>query len=59
MRASIPRAPVIIGLPEQFPRDQLRLGLAARVYVMTESAGVIGMVATILHWVQTSMDYIL
>ncbi len=50
--------PVIISLPDDFPQDQLRLGLAARVYVMTESAGVVGIVATILHWVQTSMDYI-
>ncbi len=50
--------PVIVTLPDDFPREHIRHGLAARVYILTESAGPVGMVATLLHWVQSSMDYI-
>ncbi len=50
---------VIVTLPDDFPREHVRFGLAARVYIITENAGPIGAVATILHWVQSSMDYII
>ncbi|MBW1688469.1 MAG: HlyD family secretion protein, partial [Deltaproteobacteria bacterium] len=51
--------PVVVTLPDEFPREQIRHGLAARVYIMTENAGPLGFVATILHWVQSSMDYVI
>ncbi len=51
--------PVFIGLPEGFPEEHVRLGLAANVTVLTDNAGVVGMVASIAHWVTTTLDYVL
>jgi multidrug resistance efflux pump len=50
--------PVFVTLPEDFPEDQVRLGLAANVTVLTDDAGVVGIVATILHWISTSLAYV-
>jgi hypothetical protein len=50
--------PVFVTLPEDVPVEQRRLGLAADVRIYSENAGVVGIVATILQWIGTSMDYI-
>ena len=50
---------VFIDLPEDFPGEQVRLGFAADVRLYSEHAGVVGSVATILQWVQTSLAYVL
>ena len=49
---------IFTDLPEDFPSEQVRLGLAADIRIYSESAGVVGMVATILQWVQTSLAYV-
>jgi len=50
--------PVLVSLPEDFPSEHERLGLAADVRIYSENAGVVGIVAMILQWVGTSMDYV-
>ena len=50
---------VYVEIPEEFPEDLRKVGLAATVYIHTENAGVVGIVATILQWVGTSLDWIL
>ena len=50
--------PVLVSLPEDFPPDKRRLGLAADVRIYSEDAGVVGIVAMILQWIGTSMDYV-
>ena len=50
---------VYVEIPEEFPEDLAKVGLAATVYIHTENAGVVGIVATILQWVGTSLDWIL
>ena len=50
--------PVYIELPEDFPADQVRLGLAASVRLYSEQAGVVGVVAMIGQWMQTSLAYL-
>jgi len=50
--------PVLVTLPEDFPVEQRRLGLAADVRIYSEDAGVVGIVAMILQWITTSMDYV-
>ena len=49
---------VFVDLPEDFPSEQVRLGLAADVRLYSAQAGVVGSVATILQWVQTSLAYV-
>jgi multidrug resistance efflux pump len=51
--------PVYIELPEDFPAELRNVGLAATVYIHTENAGVVGIVALVLQWNGTSMDAIL
>lgn len=51
--------PVALMLPDGFPPELRRLGLAASVRVHTDKAGVVGIVAIILQWIQTSLDYLL
>ena len=51
--------PVIITLPADFPEELRRLGLAASVRIHTDQAGVVGIVAMILQWIQTSLDYVI
>jgi multidrug resistance efflux pump len=50
--------PVFVSLPEDFPPEHRRLGLAAEVRIYSENAGVVGIVAMILQWIGTSMDYV-
>jgi multidrug resistance efflux pump len=51
--------PVFISLPEDFPKDLLRLGLAANATIMTEGAGPIALYALVMQWVATSLDALL
>ncbi len=51
--------PVVISLPEDFPDELRKVGLAASVTIHTEGAGVVGIVAVILQWIGTSMDAII
>ena len=51
--------PVYVSLPEDFPEDLRKVGLAASVTIHTEGAGVVGIVAVILQWVGTSLDAII
>jgi hypothetical protein len=51
--------PVWLSLPDDAPSDLRRVGLAARVTIMTERAGFVGIVATVLQWLQTSLDIVL
>ena len=50
--------PIIIKLPEELPESVLRAGVSAEVYIHTEGAGVVGIVAVILQWISTSLDAI-
>jgi len=51
--------PVFISLPEDFPEELHKVGLSASVTIYAEGAGVVGVVATVLQWVNTSLDAIL
>ena len=51
--------PIIIELPEELPENIVRAGVSAEVYIHTEGAGVVGIVAVILQWISTSMDAII
>jgi multidrug resistance efflux pump len=51
--------PAFIAIPDDFPEDLRKVGLAASVYIHTEGAGVVGIVAVILQWVGTSLDAII
>ena len=50
--------PVYVDLPEDFPADLVRLGLAASIRLHSEHAGIFGKVATIGQWLQTSLAYV-
>lgn len=50
--------PVLVMLPEEFPPELRKAGIAAEVYIHTEGAGVVGIVAVILQWISTSLDAI-
>ncbi len=51
--------PILVSLPPDFPPELRKLGVAASIRIHTEGAGIVGIVAVILQWIQTSMDYIL
>lgn len=51
--------PVLISIPADLPPELRKVGLAASVRIHTEGAGVVGMVAVILQWVQTSLDLVI
>jgi multidrug resistance efflux pump len=51
--------PVFMSLPEDFPDELRKVGLAASVTIHTEGAGVVGIVAVVLQWVSTSLDAII
>jgi multidrug resistance efflux pump len=51
--------PVYVELPDDFPEDQIRLGLAASIKLHSENAGAVGAVATMAQWIQTSLAYVL
>jgi multidrug resistance efflux pump len=50
--------PVFISLPDGFPQELHKVGLAASVTIHTEGAGVVGIVAIVLQWINTSIDAI-
>ncbi|MCP4044851.1 MAG: HlyD family secretion protein [Gammaproteobacteria bacterium] len=50
--------PILVKLPEELPENVLRAGVSAEVYIHTEGAGVVGIVAVILQWISTSLDAI-
>jgi multidrug resistance efflux pump len=51
--------PIFLALPQDYPENLRKVGLAATVYIHTEGAGVVGIVAKILQWVGTSLDLIM
>ena len=51
--------PIYISLPEDFPDELRKVGLAASVTIHTEGAGVVGIVAVVLQWVSTSLDAVI
>jgi multidrug resistance efflux pump len=51
--------PIHVELPDDFPADLAKVGLAAKVYIHTEGAGVVKPVALASQWIATSLDAIL
>ena len=51
--------PIYMALPEDFPENMGRVGLAATVYIHAEGAGIFGGVANIMQWIATSLDSII
>lgn len=51
--------PVLMSIPEEFPLELRKVGIAASVTIHTENAGVVGIVANILQWVGTSLDAVM
>lgn len=51
--------PVLVSIPADLPPELRKVGLAASVRIHTEGAGVVGIVAVILQWVQTSLDLVI
>ena len=51
--------PIGVELPDDFPADMTKVGLAAKVYIHTEGAGVVKPVALASQWIATSLDAIL
>ena len=51
--------PIFVSLPEDFPPELRKAGLAANVTIMTEGAGPIAILALVLQWLQTSLDAVL
>ncbi len=51
--------PAFIAIPDDFPKHLRKIGLAATVYIHTEGAGVVGIVAVVLQWLGTSLDAII
>jgi hypothetical protein len=52
------RYPVRITVPADMPRDQLRLGMPGDATVFSEKAGVIGLIMSVLVWVQSYTAYL-
>lgn len=50
--------PVQMSIPEEFPAELRKVGVAAGVRIHTEKAGIVGIVAVALQWIQTSMDLV-
>lgn len=51
--------PILMAVPEEFPQELRKVGLSANATIYTENAGVVGIVATILQWVGTSLDLVI
>jgi multidrug resistance efflux pump len=51
--------PIYIELPEDFPDDMRKVGLAASIYIHTEGAGVVGSVANVMQFISSSLQAIL
>lgn len=51
--------PVYVALPEDFPENLKRPGLAAVIYIHTENAGMFGKIASAMQWIATSLNAVL
>ncbi len=51
--------PVILNLPEDFPPELRKVGLAANATILTEGAGPVALVAIITQWIAASLDAVL
>ena len=51
--------PILISIPDDFPHGLQRIGVAASARIHTEKAGIVGIVAVILQWIQTSLDLVI
>ena len=51
--------PVLISIPEDFSVELRKVGIAASVRIHTEKAGIVGIVAVVLQWIQTSLDLVI
>jgi multidrug resistance efflux pump len=51
--------PIYIELPEDFPENMRKVGLAAQIYIHTEGAGVISPVANAMQFISSSLQAIL
>ena len=51
--------PILLSIPEEFPPELRKVGLSASATIYTENAGVVGIVATILQWISTSLDLVI
>ena len=51
--------PVVLSLPEDFPPELRKVGLAANATIMTERAGAIAILALLTQWIETSLDAVL
>jgi multidrug resistance efflux pump len=52
------RYPVRISVPAEIPNDRLRLGMPGDATVFSDKAGVIGLIMSILVWVQSYTAYL-
>jgi multidrug resistance efflux pump len=50
---------ILVSIPDEFPPELRKVGVAASVRIHTENAGVVGIVALVLQWVQTSLDAVM
>ncbi|WFU36135.1 HlyD family secretion protein [Bradyrhizobium brasilense] len=50
--------PAVISIPKDFDRSQLKLGMPGTATVFAENAGVIGLIMTILVWVNSYTAYL-
>jgi hypothetical protein len=51
--------PLLVSLPEDFPPELHKVGLAANATILTEAAGPIAIVAIVTQWIATSLDAVL
>jgi multidrug resistance efflux pump len=51
--------PIYVNMPEAFPKDLVKVGLAATVYIHTENAGAFSTVASALQWLSSSMSLLI
>jgi hypothetical protein len=50
--------PAVISIPDKISRDSLRLGMAGSATAFAANAGVIGLLASILVWVNAYTAYL-
>jgi RND family efflux transporter MFP subunit len=51
--------PVYVKIPEDFPANLFKVGLAATVYIHTENAGAFSKVASALQWLSSSISILI
>jgi RND family efflux transporter MFP subunit len=51
--------PVYVKIPDDFPEDLFKVGLAATVYIHTENAGAFSKVASALQWLSSSISILI